>query len=140
MPGKTMYSMAAGNGKYVIVSSSDWKYEIYAYDANNGELLWEREQKWFHGDHGGHTGTDLQDTGAERNVFGSGCHVSQRNDGIHTPRFGGPDMIDAHFVRLDGVLDQLIPVFAVIISAANSYRCFHVLNVLFQFGFGKGEG
>jgi len=54
MPGITMYSMAAGNGKYVIVSSHNWKYEIYAYNANNGDLIWQKEQRWFHGDHGGH--------------------------------------------------------------------------------------
>lgn len=54
VPGKTMYTMAGGTGKYVIVSSNDWKYEIYAYDASNGNLVWDKEQKWFHGDHGGH--------------------------------------------------------------------------------------
>lgn len=54
IPGKTMYSMAAGNGKYVLVSSNDWKYEIYTYSTENGELLWQKEQRWFHGDHGGH--------------------------------------------------------------------------------------
>ena len=54
MPGITMYSMAAGNGKYVIVSSHNWKYEIYAYNADNGKLIWQKEQRWFHGDHGGH--------------------------------------------------------------------------------------
>lgn len=54
MPGKTMYSMAAGNGKYVIVSSNNWKYEIYTYDAEDGKLSWQKEQRWFHGDHGGH--------------------------------------------------------------------------------------
>ncbi len=54
MPGITMYSMAAGNGKYVIVSSHNWKYQIYAYDTDNGKLIWQKEQRWFHGDHGGH--------------------------------------------------------------------------------------
>ena len=46
--------MAAGNGNYVLVSSNDWKYEIYTYSAENGKLLWQKEQPWFHGDHGGH--------------------------------------------------------------------------------------
>lgn len=54
MPGITMYSMAAGSGKYVIVSSNNSKYEIYTFSAENGELLWKKEQRWFHGDHGGH--------------------------------------------------------------------------------------
>jgi hypothetical protein len=54
MPGNSMYSMAAGNGKYVIVSSSNWKYEISTYAAGDGKLLWKKEQPWFHGDHGGH--------------------------------------------------------------------------------------
>ncbi len=54
MPGITMYSMAAGNGKYVIVSSNNSKYEIYTYKSGNGELIWNNEQRWFHGDHGGH--------------------------------------------------------------------------------------
>lgn len=54
MPGITMYSMAAGNGKYVIVSSNSSKYEIYTYNSENGELIWNKEQRWFHGDHGGH--------------------------------------------------------------------------------------
>ncbi len=54
IPGKTMYSMAAGNGKFVIVSSNNWKYEIYAFDAGDGKLSWQKEQRWFHGDHGGH--------------------------------------------------------------------------------------
>lgn len=54
IPGITMYSMAAGDGKYVIVSSSDWKYEIYVYSSVKGALLWKKEQQWFHGDHGGH--------------------------------------------------------------------------------------
>jgi outer membrane protein assembly factor BamB len=53
-PGITMYSMAAGTGKLVIVSSNDWKYNIYSYDAEDGTLIWEQEQPWFHGDHGGH--------------------------------------------------------------------------------------
>jgi len=54
MPGNTMYSMAAGSGKYVIVSSRDWKYEISCFDAGDGKQLWKKEQRWFHGDHGGH--------------------------------------------------------------------------------------
>ncbi len=54
MPGNAMYSMAAGDGKYVIVSSNDSKYEIYSFDAGDGRLKWKREQPWFHGNHGGH--------------------------------------------------------------------------------------
>ena len=54
MPGVAMYSMAAATGKIVIVSSANWKYKIYAYDAQTGRHVWENEQKWFHGDHGGH--------------------------------------------------------------------------------------
>lgn len=54
MPGISMYSMAGGSDKLVVVSSDNWKYMLYTYDMSNGQLLWEKEQKWFHGDHGGH--------------------------------------------------------------------------------------
>ncbi|MBI9065090.1 MAG: PQQ-binding-like beta-propeller repeat protein [Marinilabiliaceae bacterium] len=53
-PGISMYSMAAGSDRLVIVSSYDGKYKVYTYDTNSGDLLWEKEQKWFHGNHGGH--------------------------------------------------------------------------------------
>ncbi|MCT4586943.1 MAG: PQQ-binding-like beta-propeller repeat protein [Carboxylicivirga sp.] len=52
--GISMYSMAAGSNKIVVVSSHDWKYMIYTYDGTTGKLLWEKEQPWFHGDHGAH--------------------------------------------------------------------------------------
>jgi outer membrane protein assembly factor BamB len=54
MPGISMYSMAAGTGKLVVVSSHDWKYKIYCYDSNSGKLIWEKEQKWFQSHHGSH--------------------------------------------------------------------------------------
>jgi outer membrane protein assembly factor BamB len=50
--GITMYSMAMSSNKIVIVSSTDWNFMIYTYDAQTGKLLWEKEQGWFHGDHG----------------------------------------------------------------------------------------
>ncbi|TKG96502.1 hypothetical protein EYV94_04435 [Puteibacter caeruleilacunae] len=53
-PGISMYSMAAGNDRLVIVSSHKGEYGIYGYESNSGKLVWEKEQKWFHGDHGGH--------------------------------------------------------------------------------------
>lgn len=54
MPGIAMYSMAAGSGKLVIVSSYEGNYKIYVYGSAKGNFLWEKDQKWFHGDHGGH--------------------------------------------------------------------------------------
>lgn len=53
-PGKTSYFMVAGSGKYVVAASQDGMYEVQAFNEDNGDLLWKKKQKWFHGDHGAH--------------------------------------------------------------------------------------
>ncbi len=53
-PGLTTYYMAAGDGKYVIVSSAEGSYDVRTYNSSNGTLSWKKDQQWFHGDHGGH--------------------------------------------------------------------------------------
>lgn len=53
-PGKTAYSMAAGSGKLVVLSSGDGNYYLYTHSAHDGELIWREELAWFNGNHGGH--------------------------------------------------------------------------------------
>ncbi len=53
-PGITTYFMAASKDYNVIVSSFKGNYYIYNYNAENGDLVWEKEQSWFSDNHGGH--------------------------------------------------------------------------------------
>ena len=52
--GLTTYYMAAGAGKYVVVSSQKSFYDIHAFSAKNGKLSWKQKLDWFHSDHGAH--------------------------------------------------------------------------------------
>ena len=72
-----------------------------------------------HGRHGRHPGADLQDAGAQFDVFGFGRQVGQGHDRVHTPGLGGPGLIHAHPVRGHGVVDELVPVLAVVIGGAD---------------------
>ena len=54
VPGVTTYFMAGNDKQNVILSSNSGMYYIYSYNTKTGELIWEKEQKWFSGDHGGH--------------------------------------------------------------------------------------
>ncbi len=54
VPGVTTYFMTASEDRNVILASNAGMYYIYNYDATTGDLVWEKEQQWFSGDHGGH--------------------------------------------------------------------------------------
>lgn len=53
-PALTAFFMAAGNEKYVVVSSSKGQYDIKTFNSNDGKNSWNRIQKWFEGHHGAH--------------------------------------------------------------------------------------
>ena len=52
--GKTVYFMAANTGKCVVVSSFNRIYDIHAFDVSTGKEVWNKQEKWFHSDHGAH--------------------------------------------------------------------------------------
>jgi len=52
--GITVFYMAYGNGKLVIVSSLKDSYHIYAFNAENGKQEWYENFKWASDNHGGH--------------------------------------------------------------------------------------
>jgi outer membrane protein assembly factor BamB len=53
-PGVTTYFMAGSENRNVILASNAGKYYIYNYSAKTGDLMWEKIQTWYSGDHGGH--------------------------------------------------------------------------------------
>ena len=55
-----------------------------------------------------------------------GSEIGQRYNRVHAPGLGGPDIIDAHGVSSNGVVDQFIPVIAVVVGASNSNGNFHL--------------
>ncbi|MBJ6368961.1 outer membrane protein assembly factor BamB family protein [Snuella sedimenti] len=52
--GVTTYFMAGGSDFNVLLASAAGKYYIYNYSTTTGDLVWNKEQNWFSGDHGGH--------------------------------------------------------------------------------------
>jgi outer membrane protein assembly factor BamB len=52
--GTTVFYMAYGNGKLVIVSSLKDRYHIYAFNAESGKQEWYQNFKWASDNHGGH--------------------------------------------------------------------------------------
>ena len=52
--GRTSYYMAANSGKCVVLASMSYKFDIAAFDIATGNKIWQKDQEWFHGDHGAH--------------------------------------------------------------------------------------
>ena len=63
---------------------------------------------------------------AQFDMLGFSSEIGQRHNRIHAPGLGGPDVIDAHGVCSNGVVDQFIPVIAVVIGASNTNGNFHL--------------
>ncbi len=52
--GEVVFSLAHGEGRLVIVSSAKKLYHVHAFDAEDGEPLWDASFAWKKGDHGAH--------------------------------------------------------------------------------------
>ncbi|MDP8246053.1 MAG: LamG-like jellyroll fold domain-containing protein [Candidatus Hinthialibacter antarcticus] len=50
--GRWVFYMAYAKDTLVVVSTTD-KYQIYGFDAVNGDKLWDSEYKWYRNHHGG---------------------------------------------------------------------------------------
>ena len=53
-PGIVVFFLAYTDGKLMLVSSSNNKYDLYAYSAADGKDVWHAEHKWAANNHGGH--------------------------------------------------------------------------------------
>jgi outer membrane protein assembly factor BamB len=53
-PGIAAFYLAAGNGKYVLVSSNNGKYHIYCFSASDGSMSWKTQQQWRSDSYGYH--------------------------------------------------------------------------------------
>ena len=53
-PGTVVFYLAHGNGTLALVSSSTKSYEIYAYQDQTGDTIWDTSFPWTKDNHGGH--------------------------------------------------------------------------------------
>ena len=63
-----------------------------------------------HRDERGRARAGLHDAGAEADARGARGDERQRGRRVVTPRFGGPHVVDAEPLRLDGIGGRLVPV------------------------------
>ena len=52
--GTVVVYMALSDGRLVLVSSTNRKYHVYAFDASQGSPLWNKSVNWLSDNHGGH--------------------------------------------------------------------------------------
>jgi hypothetical protein len=83
-----------------------------------------------HGDHGWDPRANLYNARAQLDVLRFTGQIGQRNDSIHAPSFSGPNVINAHLICVNSVVDQVLPIIAVVVGAPDSDCNFHKASLV----------